>query len=194
VVFRHDNGLNCVDSLLTPVEIQVGAKRGSEMANRYGEAALMAARQSSSSEVNPVARWESAMAPLYLTRPTARKKGCPRGAFPGLCEEGLIKGIPAGHSSLRLAFHSSFRSRYQWHFHIPGCPAGNKVSVAPQYPRAAPNSSQGQSWTLKDHSPRPESDSVPPSLRGTVQHQQLFVDSLHCCQLSGSRLRSRGLW
>jgi hypothetical protein len=27
---------------------------------------------------------------------SAQKKGCPRGAFLGLCEEGLVKGIPAG--------------------------------------------------------------------------------------------------
>ncbi len=37
------------------------------------------------------------MEKLYPTSPTARKKGCPRGAFLGLCEEGLVKGIPAGH-------------------------------------------------------------------------------------------------
>ena len=65
------------------------------MANRYGEAALMAAR-GSSARTNPVARWDSAMETLYPTSPTARKKGCPRGAFLGLCEEGLVKGIPAG--------------------------------------------------------------------------------------------------
>jgi hypothetical protein len=67
------------------------------MANRYGEAALMAARRGSSGDVNPVARWESAMENLYPTSPAARRKGCPRGAFLGLCEEGLVKGIPAGH-------------------------------------------------------------------------------------------------
>ena len=66
------------------------------MANRYGEAALMAAREGPSA-VNPKARWESAMERLYPTSPIARKKGGPRGAFLGLCEEGLIKGIPAGH-------------------------------------------------------------------------------------------------
>jgi hypothetical protein len=33
---------------------------------------------------------------LYPTSPSAREKGCPRGAFLGLCEEGLVKGIPAG--------------------------------------------------------------------------------------------------
>ncbi len=36
------------------------------------------------------------MEKLYPTSPTSRKKTCPRGAFLGLCEEGLVKGIPAG--------------------------------------------------------------------------------------------------
>lgn len=66
------------------------------MANRYGEAALMATRQGSSADSNPIARWESAMEKLYPTSTAARKKSCPRGAFLGLCEEGLVKGIPAG--------------------------------------------------------------------------------------------------
>jgi hypothetical protein len=57
----------------------------------------MAARWESSTDVSPVARWESAMERLYPTSPTARKKGCPRGAFLGLCEEGLVRGIPPGH-------------------------------------------------------------------------------------------------
>jgi hypothetical protein len=67
------------------------------MANRYGEAALMAAREGPSADVNPKARWERVMERLYPTSPIARRKGGPRGAFLGLCEEGLIKGIPAGH-------------------------------------------------------------------------------------------------
>ena len=66
------------------------------MANRYGEAALLAARQAPSAKINPVAQWESAMEHLYPTSPAARKRSCPRGAFLGLCEEGLVKGIPAG--------------------------------------------------------------------------------------------------
>ena len=33
---------------------------------------------------------------LYATSATSRKKISPRGAFLGLCEEGLVKGIPAG--------------------------------------------------------------------------------------------------
>jgi hypothetical protein len=64
------------------------------VANRYGEAALIAAR--SSGPADPAARWEKALLQLYPTSPTSRKKGGPRGAFLGLCEDGLVKGIPAG--------------------------------------------------------------------------------------------------
>jgi hypothetical protein len=67
------------------------------MANRYGEAAILATRQGPSANTNPITRWESAMERLYPTSSAARKKGCPRAAFLGLCEEGLVKGIPAGH-------------------------------------------------------------------------------------------------
>jgi hypothetical protein len=66
------------------------------MANRYGEAAILATRHGASTGIDPVASWENALERLYPTSPAARKKGCPRGAFLGLCEEGLVKGIPAG--------------------------------------------------------------------------------------------------
>src|ERR1035437_9099352 len=79
-----------------PCKIGVRAKRGSAMANRYGEAAIIAAREAASPKVSPAVRWENAMQRHYPTSPTARKKGCPRGAFLGLCEEGFVKGIPAG--------------------------------------------------------------------------------------------------
>ena len=66
------------------------------MANRYGEAALMAARQGASAGTTPLACWESALEKLYPTSPVARKMGGPRGAFLGLCEEGLVKDVPPG--------------------------------------------------------------------------------------------------
>jgi hypothetical protein len=69
------------------------------MANRYGEAAIIAARQGPSANTNPKARWESAMEKVYPTSTAARNKGCPRGAFLGLCEDGLVKGIPAGRNT-----------------------------------------------------------------------------------------------
>jgi len=66
------------------------------MANRYGEAAIMAARTGSAPGAKPDVCWENAMERLYPTSPTARKKGSPRGAFLGLCEEGLVKGVLPG--------------------------------------------------------------------------------------------------
>ena len=69
------------------------------MANRYGEAAILAARQANTPGLTPKERWESAMEKLYPTSPAARRKGSPRGAFLGLCEEGLVQGIPAGRYS-----------------------------------------------------------------------------------------------
>jgi hypothetical protein len=65
------------------------------MANRYGEAAILAAKQASGSK-NPTAQWESALEKLYPTSPVARTKNSPRGAFLGLCEEGLVVGIDKG--------------------------------------------------------------------------------------------------
>ena len=64
------------------------------MANKYGEAALMASSQPFAG--TPESRWRSALEKLYPSSLTSQKKICPRGAFLGLCEEGLIKGIPAG--------------------------------------------------------------------------------------------------
>lgn len=66
------------------------------MANRYGEAALMATRSATSAGSNPAALWQCAMEKLYPTSAVARNKGGPREAFLGLCEEGLVLGIPPG--------------------------------------------------------------------------------------------------
>jgi hypothetical protein len=65
------------------------------MANRYGEAAILAAQQGPSG-INPVTLWEKALEELYPTSPVARMKHSPRAAFLGLCEAGLVRGIPAG--------------------------------------------------------------------------------------------------
>jgi hypothetical protein len=66
------------------------------LANKYGEAALLAAGREFAASPNPEDRWNNAMDRLYPTHPKSRKKSCPRGAFLGLCEEGLVKDIPAG--------------------------------------------------------------------------------------------------
>ena len=67
------------------------------MANRYGEAAILAARMESYGKaLSPVARWEEAVKKLYPTSPSAQRRGGPRFAFLSLCEAGLVKGIPPG--------------------------------------------------------------------------------------------------
>jgi hypothetical protein len=64
------------------------------MANRYGEAALMAVRMETfGKSPSPLARWEDTVKKLYPTTPIAQKKAAPRAAFLGLCEAGLVKGI-----------------------------------------------------------------------------------------------------
>lgn len=67
------------------------------MANRYGEAALMAVRMETFGKaITPQERWQDAVGKLYPTTPAGQKKSGPRGVFLGLCEQGLVKGIPAG--------------------------------------------------------------------------------------------------
>ena len=67
------------------------------MANRYGEAALMAVRMETYGKaLTPAERWQDAVMKLYPTSTISQKKGGPRNAFLGLCEQGLVKGIAAG--------------------------------------------------------------------------------------------------
>jgi len=62
----------------------------------YGETAVAAARACQQGRAgNPCAAWEDAAERLLAT-PTLRAKNCPRSAFLGLCEEGLVQGVPAG--------------------------------------------------------------------------------------------------
>jgi hypothetical protein len=69
------------------------------VANRYGEAALLAARAEAEYASHPADRWKEVVERLYPTSPTARRKSGPRQAFLTLCEAGLVKGIPAGQYS-----------------------------------------------------------------------------------------------
>jgi len=70
------------------------------MANRYGEAALMAVRMETYGKAyTPQERWQQAVEKLYPTTPIGQKKSGPRNAFLGLCEAGLVQGIPPGQYS-----------------------------------------------------------------------------------------------
>jgi hypothetical protein len=63
------------------------------MANKYGEAALIAARLDVPERVTATERWDVAVRRLYPDKPYMQKKGAPKGAFLGLCEAGLVKDI-----------------------------------------------------------------------------------------------------
>ena len=67
------------------------------MANRYGEAALLAVKMELYGKaLSPLERWQDSVAKVYPTAPVGQKKRGPREAFVGLCEAGLVKGIAAG--------------------------------------------------------------------------------------------------
>ncbi len=64
---------------------------------KYGDAAITAVRLVASGGAKHAAdAWEVAVDRFFPDSPSSRAKGCPRGAFLGLCESGLVKGVPNG--------------------------------------------------------------------------------------------------
>lgn len=62
----------------------------------YGKSAILAVKLIDSKQVrDPLQAWERATS-ILMKNKWSQKKNCPRGAFLGLCEEGLVKGIPKG--------------------------------------------------------------------------------------------------
>jgi hypothetical protein len=47
-------------------------------------------------EADPVRAWASAALSIFPDSESSRKKGCPKDAFLGLCETGIVKGITKG--------------------------------------------------------------------------------------------------
>ena len=66
------------------------------MANKFGEAALIAARLEVTSQVTPAQRWDTAVRQLYPDKPYMQKKSAPKAAFLGLCEAGLVNTVRPG--------------------------------------------------------------------------------------------------
>ena len=63
---------------------------------KYESAALEAIRMYDSKKtLDHEEIWENAVNKFTTSR-SSITKGCPKGAFLGLCEEGLVKGIPPG--------------------------------------------------------------------------------------------------
>lgn len=63
---------------------------------KYGYAALRATELARRARSAPPDAWNVAVKELFSNSPSSQKKGCPKGAFLGLCEEGLIVGVPRG--------------------------------------------------------------------------------------------------
>ena len=49
-----------------------------------------------STNLSPRQAWDLAASDAFGEDSSGQKKGCPRSAFLGLCEAGLVEGIPAG--------------------------------------------------------------------------------------------------
>lgn len=63
----------------------------------YGDAALLATDLAASGKVrSPTEAWSKAVQTEFQNSASLQKKGCPKGAFLGLCEEEFITGIPPG--------------------------------------------------------------------------------------------------
>ena len=63
---------------------------------KYGKAAIEATDRIRQKGDSPPDAWLFAVKRLYPHQKAAREKGCPRNAYLGLCEEGIINGVAAG--------------------------------------------------------------------------------------------------
>lgn len=62
----------------------------------YGDVAVKAVELMRSGEENhPESAWDHAASSLFPNSSSLQDKGCPKGAFLGLCNEGLIIDLPA---------------------------------------------------------------------------------------------------
>jgi len=63
--------------------------------SKYGQVAVTAASLARSG-MNPLDAWQIAARQVFSTQNASRDKACPKCAFLGLAENGLIKGVPQG--------------------------------------------------------------------------------------------------
>lgn len=67
------------------------------MRNNYGSAAVIAVEKIINGECeHPREAWDLALLKFYDKESSSYRKGCPKNAFLGLCEEGKIDGIAVG--------------------------------------------------------------------------------------------------
>jgi hypothetical protein len=61
----------------------------------YGDVAI-GATELACGGLQPSEAWEKAARTIFPYSESLQDKGCPRGAFLGLCEDGRVAGVPAG--------------------------------------------------------------------------------------------------
>ena len=66
------------------------------MTNKYAQVAVNTTKYIIKNGGNPVEVWKKQVELMFDPESASAKKGCPRDAFLGLCEEGLVKGISKG--------------------------------------------------------------------------------------------------
>ena len=65
--------------------------------NKYGQAAMYATElYHKNKAATPTTAWETAVIKIFQNSASSQNKGCPRGAYLGLCESGAITRIPKG--------------------------------------------------------------------------------------------------
>ena len=62
----------------------------------YGEVALLATTKIIHNRIEPEKAWLLAAQEVFKDKGASIKKGCPKGAFLGLCEEGYVSGVRKG--------------------------------------------------------------------------------------------------
>lgn len=67
------------------------------MVSKYGQSAIKAVELIKNNYINdPKEAWEKATIEIFGESSSSQQKGCPRGTFLGLCEEGMVKGVSSG--------------------------------------------------------------------------------------------------
>jgi hypothetical protein len=68
--------------------------------NKYREAAVLAVELLNNEDSSdPAEAWEKAAKKTFPSSVSLQDKGCPKGAFLGLCNEGMIEGLAPGRYS-----------------------------------------------------------------------------------------------
>lgn len=73
----------------------LGVTEGFRPMSKYGDVARLAAKKSRTG-LDPVEAWKLSAAQVFPNKKSSRNKNCPRCAFLGLAEEGMVVGIPRG--------------------------------------------------------------------------------------------------